>query len=80
MPPKPKPRRKPPPQPDQGRNGRSLAKERQWEATCRPKRQALYLRPTDEQLTWLAQKSEPGETPGKTASRLLFSKIVLTKP
>jgi hypothetical protein len=69
---KPKPHAKP----NLGRHGRNLDLERQWERTSRQPRRALFLRPTAEQLDWLATKSKGSETPGKTASRILFSEIV----
>jgi hypothetical protein len=68
------PKRKPK-SPPTGRNGRNLELERAWEAKRRASRNNLMLHPTDAQLEWLEGKAEPGETPGKTAGRILFSKI-----
>ena len=70
------PKPKPPSKPNLGRNGRNLAKERKWEATRRRATPGLFLRPNADWSAWLARHSEPGETPGKTASRLFFSEIV----
>jgi hypothetical protein len=75
MPPKPKPRRKPPVKPELGRQGRNLEVERQWEAHRRASRINLTLHPSPVQMSWLVQQAEEDETPGKTAARILFSKI-----
>lgn len=80
MPPKPKSRRGPPAKPNLGRLGRNLETERKWETKRRASRINLTLHPSPVQFDWLVQQADGDETPGKTASRLLFSKIVVTKP